>query len=144
MALVTSRHIEAMTVAAPAQLVTASSASGRVAALTSHRHCHAAARTACRRGLCIPGFLLEQWRAQMDPDQRAAESAWRAITAFISETVASLPAGPLGEPLKVWRNAWDVRFRASGETGRQWPGKGDASKEAMKRTLAKVLDEEAK
>lgn len=77
------------------------------AALVGKHHlCPPETWGACDRGgLCVPGFLAAEWRAQCGGDEAT-------ITAFVDDEIAHLPAGPVGDPVKFWRGRWDARFRA--------------------------------
>jgi hypothetical protein len=101
-----------------------------------HRRCLPAAAAACARGLCVPAFLASQWLAQLrgagevDPEG--------SIRAFVAEELARL-SGVIGDdPLRLWRAAWQARH---GTQARAAPpilsGRGDASRDAMARTLAR-------
>jgi hypothetical protein len=54
--------------------------------------------------VCLKAFLAAEWRSQLGGDDSA-------IGPFVDATMADAPDGPLGDPVKFWRAAWDARFR---------------------------------
>lgn len=76
-----------------------------------HRRCASPAAEACARGLCVPAFLVDQWLRQFDPDGELPDVASADVKRFVRETLATLPAGPIGDdPLAFWRAAWRARY----------------------------------
>lgn len=70
-----------------------------------HPSCAPPTWEACSRGMCVPPFLVAQWRQQL------GNNAEDQIKAFVIETLAPYPEGmPFGdEPLKFWRGKWSER-----------------------------------
>lgn len=80
--------------------------SRRTSALVStHRGCFEGTPAACARGICVPGWLGNQWRQQYGDDLVAADCA---IADVVGAALAALPpTGPIGdEPKKFWPAVW--------------------------------------
>ncbi len=72
-----------------------------------HPNCHVGTWEACARGMCVPPFLVEQWKLQLG----TATDPTPLLRSFVDETLAAHPQGvPFGdEPLKYWRGKWAER-----------------------------------
>ncbi len=90
--------------------------------------------SACARGLCVPAFLADQWRAQFGGDGVQ-------VSAFVDGVLAVLPDGPVGDdPLKFWRSAWQSRHGTSVDAPRA-VGKGELTRQSMNRVITRRLAE---
>jgi len=99
------------------------------------------APAACARGLCVPGFLGNQWQLQLGAGKPPTFSASGAVVARVNAIVDRQPAGlSVADLLPWWREQWkaygqpsrDVT-RAVGPTGsaRAWDDPVDALLERM-------------
>ncbi len=72
-----------------------------------HPSCHVGTHGACARGMCVPPFLVSQWKLQLG----TAEDPTPILRAFVDDTLAAHPVGiPFGDdPLKYWRGKWAER-----------------------------------
>ena len=61
----------------------------------------------CARGLCIPAFLGQEWVDQV------GSAGVEYVAQFVADVVHGTPDGPVGDPLKFWRSAWDAKHRAA-------------------------------
>jgi hypothetical protein len=56
--------------------------------------------------MCVPAFLVSQWRAQLGA---AVDDASATIRAFVERALGRLQPGGVGDdPLKFWRAAWSA------------------------------------
>lgn len=72
-----------------------------------HPNCHAGTWGACHRGMCIPPFLVAQWKLQLGEGADVTDQ----LRTFVDSTLALYPEGtPFGDdPLKFWRGKWSER-----------------------------------
>jgi hypothetical protein len=70
--------------------------------------CDPATWDACNRGLCVPNFLVGEWRNQVESTGGDAHSS---IKAFVQSALARSP-DYRGDPLDFWRAAWKARHGA--------------------------------
>lgn len=92
---------------------------------------------ACARGVCLPRFLGEQWRAQLGGDRVSADAE---IRAFVDRVLAKT-SGPVGaDPLKFWRAQWEA---AHGGVSAARPGKGQQAVDAFAEAARKRLGGQA-
>lgn len=81
----------------------------------SHVGCFHATPDACARGLCVPGWLGQEWRQQFGDDTATADDTIRQV---VSSALAALPPGPIGDDPKVfWRAVWRESFGSAAPTG---------------------------
>lgn len=88
--------------------------------LASNRHLKCYTSPACARGYCVPQFFGDQCAEQLgmgDP-----EAGRRAFLAFVDATLAQTPAGPVGDSLKFWRDAFDRAYAKPTARGRATGG----------------------
>lgn len=92
----------------------------------NHPRCDPATAAACARGICVPLFLAQQWRAQHDPDGRVPTVTNDILRDFVRDALGALPVGPIGDdPLKFWRAAWSARHGTQAPSATRAPqGKG--------------------
>ena len=72
-----------------------------------HPSCHSGTWGACARGMCIPAFLVSQWKLQLGNGPDVTDQ----LRSFVDTTLSAYPEGtPFGDdPLKFWRGKWAER-----------------------------------
>jgi hypothetical protein len=111
-----------------------------------HRRCSPEASEACGRGLCVPAFLVGQWRAnlrQITEDEREIDAGIRQL---VREELAR-HAGVIGDdPLKFWRAAWEAKHGsqrpATGSTHSRTGDTVQAGKASLEKRVGRILAEE--
>ena len=97
-----------------------------------HPRCDSATWGACAKGVCVPPFLVQEWRTQLasDPNQSAY------LTAFVDGVAATL-TGPVGDsPANFWRKQWAAKHGVMAYPQADRPTKGDQMRENAKQALA--------
>lgn len=108
------------------------------ALVTRHHRCDPDAAEACGRGLCIPAFLVGQWRQQCGLESPALTTA--SIQDFIRATLERLPPGPIGDdPLHFWRAAWNAAHGSHAPAERKRSGGRESIAEQNLRGLREDL-----
>ncbi len=96
----------------------------------NHIRCfHAPA--ACARGVCVPGFLGQQWMQQLSDQTNPGEY----IAQIVGIAIRELPEGPLGDdPITYWRAVWSAKH------GSQAPAKAAAAKPSSAASMQRARE----
>ena len=97
--------------------------------------CDPATWDACNRGLCVPKFLVGEWRSQVES---TGGDAHAVIKAFVAASLARAP-DYRGDPLEFWRAAWKARHGAP-----PGQGKGESVVAGVQRGLARYAERKAR
>lgn len=92
------------------------------------------APAACARGICVPGWLGQQWLQQYGDDRGTAEAEIAQVVAAALSVLP--PTGPIGDPPKqFWMAVWSAAHGSSAPAAGQSRGKGQLTLDAAKRVV---------
>lgn len=101
-----------------------------------HLGCYRSA--ACGRGICVPGWLGEEWQQQFGGDLHAADAE---ISQVITAALAVLPpVGPIGDvPKDFWRAVWKAAHGSHAPQSGSSYTKGNLTLDAARRFVQQRL-----